>query len=360
MFGSGRNMRPRASTFWFTLLVGHTGCRPEDTSPNGEVLLYDSPDFQVWASEDLQTCEGTFPYTEQWLDRFHEHVGPYGTSRQPVIHWLSPDDFGVSPCAGTVACVPPSNIIYSSLLPIEHEFVHAILDNGPPSVLREGVAEVFGSIGPGLVNVASVEDLIEKNRLDGPSYATAARFTRFIIDEYGIDGYFEVYEGLDGVRTKDEFAVEIETYLNVDLPTLLADFEEVSNCSMDRWRFYDVECSSMEVTPWREPTLWAEHIDLSCSSPDVIGPRRGVVWTRRALNVEQDGFYWLHIDSDDPTASVLANMCNVPCANDDPLPGNLGATIGQDSRIFLRPGRHWLQIQHADSTNAPVYVTIQP
>jgi hypothetical protein len=338
------------------------GCE-EEGLPHFGSLRYESESFEVWASDGLDACGGTFEYTEQWLAAFRERVGGYGNPARHTFYWLSLEDFDPNLCRGSIACAYPfSNVIYSTVMPYEHEIVHVELDARPPSILREGAAEVFGSIeSPYMTEVADLDPFLDAEPIPGFGYQTAGRFSRFIIERHGLEAYFDLYESLDGSRGRDAFAAGVEDSLGVELPALVADFEQSSPCSVDRWRFFDYECSTLPITTWESPTRWTAEIELSCAAPDVIGPRGGFLWTRRALEVEEAGPYHLRLGSADPTAQVAVFSCDAACFDGQPstpLPSASIAT-GSTAMIFLGAGRHWLQVEHATDSDASVAVTIE-
>lgn len=338
------------------------GCQEQEL-PHFGTLRYQSDAFEVWASDDLEACGGTYEYTERWLAAFRKRVGDYGNPGKHTFYWLSAEDFGHEPCSSGIACAYPySNVIYSTVIPAEHEIVHTQLDAQPPSVLGEGAAEVFGSIESlYTTEVVSLEPLLDEERISGLSYQTAGRFSRFIIERYGLDDYFALYDALDGSQGHDAFAVGVEEALGIGLPELVESFEQSSPCSVDRWRFFDHECSSLPLTAWKSPTRWTDTIDLSCTADDVIGPRRGLVWTLRGLGVEHAGLYQLTIESSDPTAQVAIFSCDVNCFDGRPVrptPSTSVATGGTVS-VLLDAGRHWVRVEHAADSDAPVAVLIE-
>lgn len=355
--------RARRSTWMLTVAAATTmGCQ-EESLPHFGTLRYESESFEVWASEGLDACGGTFEYTEQWLFAFRQRVGEHGNPAKHVFYWLSAEEFETDPCPIGPACAYPySNVIYSTIIPVEHEIVHTEVDAQAPSFLREGVAELFGSIdSPSVTEIADIEELIDIDRITGSGYQTAGRFSRFIIDHHGLDAYFELYEALDGATSRAALEAEVEHVLGVTLPDVVADFEGFGWCSVDRWRFYDRECTMLPLTPWQSPTRWAEEIDLSCATPDVVGPQRDLVWTRRAFEVEEAGLYDLVIESTDPTAQVEVFSCDASCFAGEPYSPTPTAEVATGGRasFFLDVGRHWLQVQHAADGDASVSVTIE-
>jgi len=337
------------------------GCQ-EEGLPHFGTLQYESESFEIWASEGLEACGGTFEYNEQWLVAFRERIGERGDSTRHTFYWLSPNDYDESPCSsGTSGCAYES-IAWSTLIPHEHELVHTELVGIPPSVLTEGAAEVFGSIRSSeLTTIEDIEELFDMDQISGSGYQTAGRFSRFIIDHHGLDAYFDLYEALDGATSRAALEAGVEDVLDVTLPELVADFEGFGGCSVDRWRFYDRECTMLPLTPWQSPTRWAEDIELSCAAPDVVGPQRDRIWTRRAFEVEQAGLYDVVIESADPTAQVEVFACDASCFASEPYsptPTVEVATGGRTS-FFLDVGRHWLQVQHAADSDASVRVAIE-
>jgi hypothetical protein len=346
-----------------TVVVVLTGACQDEGLPHFGTLRYESDSFEVWASDGLEACGGTFEYVEGWLVAFRGRVGEHGNPAKHRFYWLSQEEYDRDRCSGRNACAySRSNVIYSTLIPIEHEIVHTELDARPPSILREGAAEVFGSIeSPFITEIADLDLLLDAEQISGYGYPTAGRFSRFIIERHGLDSYFELYQALDGAQGRDAFAAGVADVLGVELPTLVADFEQSSPCSVDRWRYFDHECSALPLTPWQSPTRWADAIDLSCAAADVIGPRRELVWTRRALEVEQAGSYELSIESPDPTAQVAVFSCDVACYDGQPSPPIPSASVATGGRatVFLAAGRHWLQVEHAADGDAPVSVVIE-
>jgi hypothetical protein len=339
-----------------------SGCQDEGL-PHFGTLRYEGDSFEVWASDGLEACGGTFGYVEGWLVAFRDRVGDHGSPAKHTFYWLSQEEFDSDLCAARNACAySHSNVIYSTLIPIEHEIVHTELDARPSSILREGAAEVFGSIeSPFTTEVADLDPLLDADQISGYGYPTAGRFSRFIIERHGLDSYLDLYEDLDGAQGRDALAAGIEDVLGVELTTLVSEFEQSSPCSADRWRYFDHECSALPLTPWKSDTRWADEIDLSCAAADVIGPRRDLVWTRRALEVEQTGSYELTIESADPTAQVAVFSCDVACYDGQPNPVIPSASIATGGRatVFLTAGRHWLEVEHAAGSDAPVSLAIE-
>jgi hypothetical protein len=324
---------------------------------------YDGAHLEVWASDGLEACNGTFPYMEAWLSAFRDRVGRSDSEVRHTFYWQSPEEFEASPCVDAVACAfPRTDVIYSSIVPEEHELVHTELEGWPSSLLREGAAEVFGSAGHfDVVNVPSIESLADERRIPGPAYQTAGRFSRFLIDRFGIDAYLDLYAGLDADAGREGLAAGVADILEADLSSVVADFEQQRACRQEAWRFYDVECAALPLEPWQDPDRWSATVDLACDAPDVIGPRFDTVWARRALHVPETDRYTLSIASDDPSAVVTIFSCNASCGRADESTVVMipAATIEHATTLELDAGRHWLRIEQAAGSGAPVTVRIE-
>ncbi|MCX4241337.1 hypothetical protein [Paraliomyxa miuraensis] len=327
-------------------------------------LHYDGDHLEVWASDGLQACEGTFPYMEAWLSAFRERVGRSDSSVRHTFYWLSPEEFEASPCRDDVAACafPRSDVIYSSVAPIEHELVHTEIEGSPSSLLREGAAEVFGSAGYyDVTSSASIEDLADERQIPGLDYQTAGRFSRVLIDRFGVDAYLDLYLGLDGVEGLAGLEAGVAEILGADLSSLVADFDQHRTCRQEAWRFYDLECSALPLVPWQDPDRWSTTVDLACDAPDVIGPRSDTVWARRALHIPETDRYTMSIESDDPSAVVTISSCNAACVPaDEPMVVMIpAATVTRPTTLELAPGRHWLRMKHSADTDAPVTIRIE-
>lgn len=112
------------------MIVG--GCHEQDF-PHFGTLRYDSDNFEVWASDGLEACGGTFEYAEKWLAAFRQRVGERGSPARHTFYWLSEDEYNRGICPVGIACAYlRANVIYSTVIPVEHEIVHTELDSRPP------------------------------------------------------------------------------------------------------------------------------------------------------------------------------------------------------------------------------------
>jgi hypothetical protein len=322
---------------------------------------YDGDHLEVWASDGLEACNGTFPYMEDWLSAFRERVGRSDSAVRHTFYWLSPEEFEASPCVNAVACASGrADVIYSSFVPAEHELVHTELEGRPPSLLSEGAAEVFGCTDHyDLVNLPSIESLADERQILRPDYQTAGRFSRFLIDRFGIDAYLDLYTALDGIEGRAGLAAGVAEILDADLSSLATELEQQRACKLEAWRFYDVECSMLPLEPWQDSDHWRATVDLACDAPDVVGPHGGIVWARRALHIAETDRYTLSVASTDPSAVAIIFACDPTCVREGPTVGVIpAATVERPTTLVLEAGRHWLRIEQAAGNDAPLTVQI--
>lgn len=353
----------RALTYAFGLIFG-VGCAADEL-PHFGTLQYESENFEVWASDGLVACSGTYEYTEHWLSSFRERVGEYSGQQPHTFYWLDADDFSDNLCPSTFGgCAHASaNIIYSTLIPTTHEIVHTELNRAfAPSLLREGAAEVFG-FSQSTDRVSDLGDLFGRERIPGSAYRTAGRFSRMLIDQYGLDAYFELHDALHKTTGRDAFAVGVSDTLDVELSTLEQDFEMYASCSVDRWRFYDYECSELPIIPWDNDGRWVQEVSLSCADQDVIGPRGDVIWTLRAFEVAELTSFRTTIASTDETANVTVFECNADCRESYVPQGSRSAWVNHNDGAGViaayDKGRYWMRIEHAANSDASVTVTLE-
>jgi hypothetical protein len=361
---AGRAAGRRASIALFTLLLG--ACDGE--LPRFGTLQYEGDDFEVWASDGLSACEGTHAYTEAWLSGFRERMGPHAKPQHHVFNWVDDEDLVDVPCSTLGACAASQeNVIYSTRVPHEHEIVHVELDmqNAPP-VLSEGAAEAFGTDqSPIELTHDVVEQLLaEIGTIPLERYPAAGRFTRYLIDTYGLDAWIEI------VRASPEeaarFGIE-RAFLDVlgeRVTDVLADFETSPACSTAQWRYYDYECGAHPLTDWVDASRWEASVDLSCDDEAAIGPQDDAFWTVQAFEIEEPGTYELTGHASEGATFELvpcARSCFTDAEGSSEIPPHLG-TAWHDLDAFpleLQAGRYWFRIEQSVNERATVSLSLQ-
>lgn len=345
------------------LATGLAGCQP-DARLLGE-RIYEGEDFDVYASEGLVACEGTFPQMEGWLAAFRAEVGETARGARLEFFWLDEEEFGASPCDEHAdGCADlDTDRVYATLIPLPHEIVHVELAHArPPDLFREGAAEMFGSARPGeQITTADVEELFV-NDFGVREYAEAGKFNRFLYEALGRDDYFELYRSLPRDAGREEVDDAIQSVLSLELDDLLAEYRAFNpNCQVENWRLHPLECEAMPPTPWAEDGVWRMSLPLGCGHPTAVGPQLGRIWTRRSLDVLDEGVHEIHLTSSNPNADARLRVvaCDASC-----MPGEWDASVNIDIESYLArplvPGRHWVELSIADGTSTDIEVEIRP
>src|SRR4029079_18942969 len=90
-----------------TVLLALVGGCQEEGLPHFGTLRYASDNYEVWASEGLEACAGTFPYVENWLPAFRERISQHDDPAKHTFYWLSPDEYDRDICPVGIACAYP-------------------------------------------------------------------------------------------------------------------------------------------------------------------------------------------------------------------------------------------------------------
>jgi len=348
-----------------------SGCQEE--LPEIGAQIYQGDDFEVWASDGLVACGGTHAYTEGWLAAFRRRLGAEARPTSHRFFWLSPEDIDRTPCSlGTGACAFTSRTpksIYTPLIPHEHEIVHVELAHlvGPP-LLTEGAAEMFGTsrVGPNELNSYPVGELLDGDRITGLGYPSAGRFSRFLVDTYGMDTYFDLLREAEPKETERGLRDAFDDALGIPVDDVIAEYETFPACDSPRWRYHDYECEDLPAHPWSTATRWQESIALDCAENDVIGPRPDdfypssvdMIWVLRAIDVETPGLHLLRLESSEPATAYL-EPCVGGCFDGGPAAAGLFASVEIPPFIAdLAVGRYWLRVLHPAASRAEVTVTL--
>lgn len=338
--------------------VGSAGGCSDDLPVFG-TLAYRGDDFEVWASEGLTACGGTHAYTEAWLQGFRARLGPHARPQHHVFNWVNDDDLMAVPCSTLGACAAPAqNVIYSNRVPHEHEIVHVELDTqDAPPLLSEGAAEAFGTGQPPIELTHDVVEqlLAEIGTIPHERYPAAGRFTRFLIDTYGLDAWMEIVRASPEEAAREGIERAFLEVLGEPVIDVLADFEASPACSTAQWRYYDYECTAHPLTDWVDEGLWEATVDLSCDDPEAIGPQSDEFWTVQAFEVTEPGLYEL-TGHGSVGATFELVPCEWSCFDDAGIPPHLG-TAWHDLDavpVELQAGRYWFRITQSVNERAAV------
>ncbi len=331
---------------WVIVLLAATSSCAEEP-PHFGTLRYRSDALEVFASEDLQACGGTFRYTEEWLAGFYDRLGRSDPPARQRYYWGNAEDFfGAEACSTGEGCAwLERQTAYGLHVPMEHEHAHLGLGPArPPSVLEEGAAVVFGATIEGAPDSgADLADGFAQRPIDPKLYAAAGRLSRMIIDKHGIDDYLELYERLDGIEglaaTADVFGDVTGDELSPLLEAAAGD-----DCRPELFSYHDVACLQTPATPWSTETSWRVVVELDCAGRDVVGPTEGRIWTWRRLEVKQPVRLSFRLSGDARAGGrAIVAECG-SCYADSSFGGiRFELEVNKVERQSMLPGNYWIR-----------------
>lgn len=348
------------------------GCAPEREPELGSFVAR-GEHVEVWASDGIEVCGGNVEHMDRFVEAFRDFVGPRPEAEFHRYYVLDGDDWEeLDRCRdGATGCVVRHRTVYARMIPSTHELVHAELGAGGHTLLEEGIAEVFGNVDPDRMPLGyEILDALEHGNNDLPfeAYQRAAHFTRFLLDQHGIDAFLKLRDATSLGDDADRLDEAFDEALGISLDEALADYAEFPElCFNAGYRPPMVECAAPS-SPWQDATTFTETVDLSCGSPDVLGPFGGEIFTLRAFEVAKLDEFSIEIDAegtDEARAWVV--KCDSECARlpredreypFEPAQTVIEARVGQPREALLYPGKYWLRLARPADAPGPITLRI--
>jgi hypothetical protein len=174
-------------------------------SPHSQAFSTDH--FAYYSDEAVcptlgERMETNFELAHAFLEMSPEACGP-------VRYFYYGEDADVSPpCHEDAGACYVGGDIVAPVWFHRHEAIHAYAHalGNPPNFFREGLAEMLGpGTGDGYLSVGRDGDLLSMIRGDAElDYATAASFTRFLVDTYGKAAFLAYYAAAPSDAASDE------------------------------------------------------------------------------------------------------------------------------------------------------------
>lgn len=232
------------------------------------------------------------------MDRYiHTLVELHGASPDLVVdyYWFPSDHERIDEvCSRGTACTFADGVTVTSIIPHEHELVHAVRGDFGYSqgFIEEGVAEVWGAhddrsfdydlgIGAG-IGLAEDELPIEY-------YGVAGRFASFVMYEFGTDAFVEIGRAAAWKSSALEVDQAFESVTGMTASEVVASYESIGwNCGRSLYRDDSASCASarrLSCDLAAEDGTLSMVLDLDCASEDFIGPRDGMMWSDFVVSV---------------------------------------------------------------------------
>ncbi len=293
-----------ATAFWL-ILIGACG--------HDDAKHYDLDGLEVVEDFDEPICGGTFAYLERRLAMLERETGLPRDPKGLVFHWIYQRDEIGAHCVLPASGCTTGRDFYSPLISFSHELVHAHLHRlGRPRVwLIEGMAvlladEFYDAPDPAMMP----SDLLLDEDAHYLDYSSAAAFTAYLRDRYGMPRLLDYYEATAGADIDSSVATFREVFGD-DFAAVEADYL----ASFPRVAVAMLDCDVPAIE--RSGETWSHTFDLSCDESTSIGPQewiddpeRSLVWSGVTLDAPA-GWYSFHLTAADE-AYVTIQACDNP------------------------------------------------
>lgn len=294
-----------------------------DSAPDPRVPDWSGIYTSIYAeSASQRPCAGSLPH----VDRFIEQVSGLLNESIPedlLIEVHIDDTLQCDLALGEVgACysldkktvymdsweTPPDDVMGV----MRHEVAHAVADRlwgWSIPFFNEGLAEAVARsdqlhISPNVV--APVGDMLDGD-IGDIDYRATARFSRFLIDDYGIARYKQMYQATQR-RSVDEILANFLEVYGKDFSTLESEY--LSGTPRCTYQFDVCDLSTAVLVG----AVWSSSFVASCEDPDFYGAAgsaldgsASAMSTSVMLDVRQAGTYYLRSE-----APVVFGRCG-PC-----------------------------------------------
>lgn len=199
---------------------------------------------------------------------------------------------------------------------LEHEIVHAVAAplGWPEPLWTEGIAEALSArTRDGQDDVVSLVDLESYRQVD---YATAGHFTRWLLEEYGIEG----------IRALAREASFEQTYQRT-LDDANAEYEANAPWSYPHWS----PCQGQRLDATAQ-AAWFHEIDVDCDDPWSSAESQSGPTVLRTLDIEQPGTYRVHFTG---VRMVSALVCQLETLSAPPANDTAGDIVHETDGLVL-------------------------
>jgi hypothetical protein len=280
-------------------------------------------------SED-EVCGDSFAAVDQFSASIIE-LFEFDDSIHFDYRWMSSEFFEGKCPPKTSACTANHDGPRTRSVPDMHEVAHALSFEGRgracPSLLEEGLAEYLSGpsfyeefIGQPELSVSIDQILTEIPVRGRAEYERAGHFASFLLETYGPEAVTALCERIPFYHAIEDWEAAVPELLGVELPELLAEYEQYPVCSRQHYRARLWECDG-------EPHAVADpaqdvvfEVALDCSDPGTIGPLHNrAVATRRIYFPEamRTGIFITDETGQDPRLDFNLQECAACSADPD-------------------------------------------
>ncbi|MEM9459663.1 MAG: hypothetical protein AAGF11_36130 [Myxococcota bacterium] len=312
--------------FTTLLALGFCACGADDARvvthiEDRAVVMFDRP----LCRDDIALIEETIAHVEQSLDVKVEvpiEIAIWNRYANVADH-----------CGEGPSGCYTNGEIHTLWQALEHEIVHAVAAplGRPEPLWTEGIAEALSNrtrVGHETVDAQlGLEDSRQVN------YSTAGHFTRWLLEEYGVDG-------LRALARERSF----EDAYGLNLTDTIADYEARAPWSYPHWN--PCRGQALDASP---ANVWVDDIAVDCAAPWSSTMYNSGPTVVRTLDIEQPGTYRLFITGATMVGALACQIDVLPDRPDDDMAGDIIRESTRDLPTFfvsdelyeivLKPGR---------------------
>jgi hypothetical protein len=336
-------------------LAGLAGCEEPTPHPpitwSGDHLDYGE------IGEVPRLCGGTLPYMDEFVGTIQDRAQADHVER--AVFYLAPDGWDSEWCPGHGYGCSLGNVAFGRAVPLEHELVHAALQDAVGDgdrVLGEGIAEAWGTVlseDPPFEGDISEMLRDSSGRLDTALYPRAAHFVSFLLKEFGTTPVLDVMAMTAIDANEQQLENAFISVFGMDIASIVDAYAEYPECHSKAYSEAVWACTTLASagTVDRSNSLEVDiRLTLDCSDEVTIGSDASELssgsedteemWQWAAFDVVEASFYTVQ-QAESPTMGRIELMrCDIGCpgAYQEILVPAL--SIAEIAWLELEPGRH--------------------
>lgn len=311
------------------IAVGCTACAPADPGPEPPEITWEGRWIRYGSDPEIgPTCGGNAAYMDAYVGTL---AGLFGVDDPAPIDYFHVSGIDRVPCnegdGSVIAACVRHGTVWSTLVPQEHELVHAVRFSEHYShyFVEEGAAELWGDDSLQFPfrsetdtdpSMAAMQ--VDDGGLPAIHYGVAGRW----MSRLAARGELVELEALlrrtdlsSSYRDlEDEFAGAFGRSLDEDF----AAFGEEEPCDQREFRHPVHACAAAPRVQWcADGVSLPITRTLSCSDEDALGPRDGEVWTYVTIDVGSSPITSIFVESraDAVGSYVEAQECAAGCGS---------------------------------------------
>lgn len=264
--------RAPCSSFATLLVIGLGACQTDD----GQVVT--NIDDRAVVTFERPLCRGNIDLIDQAMAHVEDRLDVQVQGPIEITLWSRYTDVADHCWEGALGCYSDGEI-HTLWYGLEHEIVHAVAGplGRPEPLWVEGIAEALsGRTHDGETDVVSLAGLEDGKDVE---YSTAGHFTRWLLEEYGVEGIRELARGSS-----------LEEAYGMELADAGDDYDANAPWSYPHWN----PCRGEQLDGTREGE-WVYEIVVDCDDPWSSAEYESGPTVLRTTDIEEPGTYRIFV-----------------------------------------------------------------